>query len=163
MPFVAPCRQLGFLAPFGWLKKGMADLGRAPQQSLTYGLFMALIMAVVVWLAWTRGSQYIMMAMLGGFVFIAPLACIGLYAISAQLERGQEVSMARSLRADRVLPGKWRMDVGRPGSLPDDRHYCRRIFRNGYLFRERVFAADDYASRRRQHHRHRHIHQRRSP
>jgi uncharacterized membrane protein len=99
MPFVAPCRQLGFLAPFGWLKKGMADLGRAPQQSLTYGLFMALIMAVVVWLAWTRGSQYIMMAMLGGFVFIAPLACIGLYAISAQLERGQEVSMARSLRA----------------------------------------------------------------
>ena len=56
-------------------------------------------MAVVVWLAWTRGSQWIMLAMLGGFVFIAPLACIGLYAISAQLERGQEPSMARSLRA----------------------------------------------------------------
>ena len=99
MPFVAPCRRLGFFAPFGWLKKGIADLGKAPQQSLTYGFFMALVMAVVVWLAWTRGSQYIMLAMLGGFVFIAPLACIGLYAISAQLERGQEVSMARSLRA----------------------------------------------------------------
>jgi uncharacterized membrane protein len=99
MPFVAPCRQLGFFAPFGWLRRGMADLGKAPQQSLMYGFFMALIMAVVVWLAWTRGSQYIMLAMLGGFVFIAPLACIGLYAISAQLERGQEPSMARSLRA----------------------------------------------------------------
>ena len=99
MPFVAPCRKLGFLAPFGWLRQGMADLARAPQQSLTYGFFMALIMAVVVWLAWTRGSHWIMLAMLGGFVFIAPLSCIGLYAISAQLERGLEPSMARSLRA----------------------------------------------------------------
>ena len=99
MPFVAPCRRLGFFAPFGWVKKGIADLGKAPQQSLTYGFFMALVMAVVVWLAWTRGSHWIMLAMLGGFVFIAPLACIGLYAISAQLERGQEPSMARSLRA----------------------------------------------------------------
>ena len=60
---------------------------------------MALIMATVVWLAWTCGSQYIMIAMLGDFVFIAPLACIGLYAISAQLERGQQPSMSRSLRA----------------------------------------------------------------
>ncbi|MDH3440633.1 MAG: DUF2189 domain-containing protein [Gammaproteobacteria bacterium] len=99
MPFVAPCRKLSPLAPFGWLKKGVADLGKAPQQGLTYGFFMALIMASVVWLAWARGSQYIMLAMLGGFVFIAPLSCIGLYAISAQLERGQEPSMARSLRA----------------------------------------------------------------
>ena len=99
MPFVAPCRDLGLFAPFGWIRKGIADLGRAPQQSLTYGFFMALIMAIVVWLAWAYGSHWFMLAMLGGFVFIAPLSCIGLYAISAQLERGQEPSMARSLRA----------------------------------------------------------------
>ena len=37
--------------------------------------------------------------MLGGFVFIAPLSCIGLYAISAQLERDQKPLMIRSLRA----------------------------------------------------------------
>jgi uncharacterized membrane protein len=99
MPFVAPCRQLKPFAPFGWIRLGIRDLNRAPQQGLTYGFLMALIMAIVVWLAWTRGSHYIMLAMLGGFVFIAPLACIGLYAISAQLERGHEPSMARSLRA----------------------------------------------------------------
>jgi len=99
MPFVAPCRQLSLFAPIGWLKKGVADLGRAPQQSLTYGFFMALVMAIVVWLAWAYGSHWFMLAMLGGFVFIAPLSCIGLYAISAQLERGQAPSMARSLRA----------------------------------------------------------------
>jgi len=99
MPFVAPCRQISPLAPFNWLRKGMADLHHAPQQSLTYGFFMALVMATVVWLAWVYGSQWFMLAMLGGFVFLAPLTCIGLYAISAQLERDQEPSMARSLRA----------------------------------------------------------------
>lgn len=99
MPFVAPCRQLAPFAAIGWLKKGFADLRRAPQQSLAYGFVMAVVMAVVVWLAWVYGSQWFMLAMLGGFVFIAPLSCIGLYAISAQLERGQQPLMSRSLRA----------------------------------------------------------------
>jgi len=57
-----------------------------------------MIGAVIV-LAWTQGSQWFMFAMLGGFVFLAPLTCIGLYAISAQLERGQAPLMTRSVRA----------------------------------------------------------------
>lgn len=99
MPFVAPCRQLTVFAPFGWLRKGIADLRRAPNLSLTYGVVMAAIIAIVVLLAWFYGSHWFMLAMLGGFVFLAPLTCIGLYAVSAQLERGQVPSMARSLRA----------------------------------------------------------------
>jgi len=99
MPFVAPCRMLNPFAPFRWLRKGVADFARAPRLSLMYGAVMAAIMAIVVLLAWLYGSHWFMLAMLGGFVFIAPLSCIGLYAISAQIERGQEPSMARSLRA----------------------------------------------------------------
>ena len=57
------------------------------------------MIAVVSLLAWLKGSQWIMFAMLGGFVFLAPLTCIGLYAISAQLERGQAPLLSRSLRA----------------------------------------------------------------
>ena len=57
------------------------------------------MIGIVCLLAWIRGSQWFMFAMLGGFVFLAPLTCIGLYAISAQLERGQPPSMARSFRA----------------------------------------------------------------
>jgi len=64
-----------------------------------YGLAIALMIAIVSLLAWLKGSQWIMFAMLGGFVFLAPLTCIGLYAISAQLERGQPPLMVRSLRA----------------------------------------------------------------
>ena len=99
MPFVAPCKKLSPWAPFRWLKLGISDLMRAPQQSLAYGLVVALLIGIVCLLAWFRGSQWIMFAMLGGFVFLAPLTCIGLYAISAQLERGQEPLMTRSLRA----------------------------------------------------------------
>ena len=99
MPFVAPCRKLSPWAPFRWVKLGVQDLLQAPQQSLIYGLAVALMIAVVSLLAWMKGSQWIMFAMLGGFVFLAPLTCIGLYAISAQLERGQPPLMARSLRA----------------------------------------------------------------
>jgi uncharacterized membrane protein len=99
LPFVAPCRKLSLWAPFRWIRLGVADLVRAPQQSLVYGLVIAMLIGAVSLVAWFRGSQWIMFAMLGGFVFLAPLTCVGLYAISAQLERGQEPVLARSLRA----------------------------------------------------------------
>jgi len=99
MPFVAPCRELSPWAPFRWVGLGVKDLLQAPQQSLIYGFAVAMMIAFVSLLAWLKGSQWIMFAMLGGFVFLAPLTCIGLYGISAQLERGQPPLMARSLRA----------------------------------------------------------------
>jgi len=99
MPFVAPCKKLSPWAPFMWVRRGIGDLMQAPQQSLAYGLSVALMIGIVCMLAWFRGSQWFMFAMLGGFVFLAPLTCIGLYAISAQLERGQPPLMTRSIRA----------------------------------------------------------------
>lgn len=99
MPFVAPCRIISPLAPFGWLRKGFADLKASPKASIGYGLVMAGIMALVSALAWFYGTHWFMFAMIGGFVFLAPLGCIGLYAISAQLERGQPVSLTRNLSA----------------------------------------------------------------
>ena len=60
---------------------------------------MAATMALVSWLALEFGSYWFMLAMLGGFVFMAPVICIGLYAISAQLERNQPPSLTRALRA----------------------------------------------------------------
>ncbi len=99
LPFVAPCRTLSPFAPFRWIRMGIADLMQAPQQSMAYGLVVAILIGIVCLLAWFRGGQWIMFSMVGGFVFLAPLTCIGLYAISAQLERGQEPLMARSVRA----------------------------------------------------------------
>jgi uncharacterized membrane protein len=54
-------------------------------------------MAGVSALAWRYGQYWFMLAMLGGFVFVAPLACTGLYVLSAQLERNQTPSMRLAL------------------------------------------------------------------
>ena len=99
MPFCAPCREIEATAPFRWLALGWRDFRRAWRQSLSYGIVMAATMALVSWLAWRYGSYWFMLAMLGGFVFMAPVMCVGLYAISAQLERNQPVSLVRALRA----------------------------------------------------------------
>ena len=85
MPFVAPCRQLAPFAPLRWVRLGIRDLGRAPRQSFTYGFLMALVMAVVIWLAWTRGSHYIMLAMLGGFD--------GSNAVNAPIQHSSAISV----------------------------------------------------------------------
>ncbi len=99
MPFVAPCRTLSPGAPLRWIRLGTEDFRRALPQSLSYGVFMSAVIATVAIAAWRFGSHWLMLAMICGFVFLAPLTCIGLYAISAQLERHQPVSLLRSLRA----------------------------------------------------------------
>jgi uncharacterized membrane protein len=99
LPFIAPCRQIDTFASLRWLSQGFADLRKAPVQSITYGVFMATLFMLVIVLTWQYGAVWILFSMLFGFVFIAPLSCIGVYAISAQLERNQPVSMVRTLRA----------------------------------------------------------------
>jgi uncharacterized membrane protein len=99
LPFVAPCRTLSLDAPFRWLRLGLADFRRAWPQSLCYGMFMAAAMATVSWLAFSYGSYWFMLAMVGGFVFIAPLTCTGLYVLSAQLERGRPPSLTEAVRS----------------------------------------------------------------
>jgi uncharacterized membrane protein len=97
-PFVAPCRTLSPLAPLGWIAKGWADLRAAPLQSLSYGLFTAALSLLMAFVAIRFGSYWLLLATLSGFVFLGPVLCLGLYAISAQLERGQQPSHRASFR-----------------------------------------------------------------
>ncbi|NNC99766.1 MAG: DUF2189 domain-containing protein [Gammaproteobacteria bacterium] len=99
LPFVAPCHVVKLSAPLQWLKLGIADARQAPVASLGYGIIMATLIMAVVAMAWNFGSAWIMFSMLCGFVFLAPLTCIGTYAISAQLERNMPVSFKATLKA----------------------------------------------------------------
>ena len=99
LPFVAPCAQLTLSAPWQWLKLGFKDVFRAPLASVSYGVVMSGLIVAVTAMAWQFGSAWIMFSLLCGFVFIAPIACVGTYAISAQLERGMSVSIKRTLQA----------------------------------------------------------------
>lgn len=98
LPFVAPCRELTPGAPLRWLRLGLADLRAAPGLSLGYGVATTLASWMLALLALRFGSYWLLLALLSGFVFLGPALCVGLYAISAELERGRVPSLLGSLR-----------------------------------------------------------------
>lgn len=98
-PFVAPCREVPPLAPLNWLKLGFDDTRRAPFASLALGSIMTLMLSFLVVSLWSLKATWLFAFILLGLVFLAPMACIGTYAVSAQLERHQPVSFKRTLRA----------------------------------------------------------------
>lgn len=101
LPFVAPCRQLTPGAPLRWVRLGVQDLQRAPLPSLAYGLGIFAISVVVSYTGWFYGSGWMLILLLSTFIFIAPVLAIGLYAISAQLARGDVASLRVAMREER--------------------------------------------------------------
>ena len=101
-PFAAPCRLLGAGAPLRWLADGWRDYRTGLRASLGYGLIVFAISAAVSGLAWVLGSYVLVLAMLSGFIFVAPLLATGLYSISRQLQRGESPSLGRSLKRMRL-------------------------------------------------------------
>jgi uncharacterized membrane protein len=101
LPLAAPCRQLRTGAPFVWLRRGWADLVSAPRQSLTYGTVVVLLSWALAYIAISFGGYWELLALVSGFVFIAPLLAVGTYAISAQLERGEKPSLRRCFFEER--------------------------------------------------------------
>jgi len=99
---VAPCRRLSAFAAFGWLRAGWRDYLAAPGAGLAYGSTIFLISIAVSLLAWRLGSYVLVLAMLSGFIFLAPLLATGLYSVSRQLARGERVSLRRSVRRMRL-------------------------------------------------------------
>jgi uncharacterized membrane protein len=66
-------------------------------------VFIAAFGVMLLTLAW--GATYLVPAFIGGFLLVAPFAAIGLYAISAQLERGTAVDATQAMFA-------WRRNTG---------------------------------------------------
>lgn len=105
-PFVVPCARLGFDAPWRWLRAGWRDLRRAPGLSLLFGVAIVSVSAGVSALAWHLGRFALLATLLSGFVFIAPLLCVGLYCVSRGLERGRRPRLADSFVLARRVIGQ---------------------------------------------------------
>jgi len=89
--------------PIEWLRLGYADLTLSRATSLGFGAFIAGFGVMLLALAW--GATYLVPALIGGFLLVAPFAAIGLYAISEQLEAKRPVDLAQALFA-------WRRNAG---------------------------------------------------
>lgn len=83
--------------PFTWLRRGWADLVRARNASLGFGALVAAFGVGLLALAW--GATYLVPALIGGFLLVAPFAAIVFYALSRQTERGEPVDGTAALFA----------------------------------------------------------------
>lgn len=100
-PFVAPCNDLSPSVIFKWLKDGWKDYLGAPGLSVAWGSFTCVLSWVVALAAWKAGGLAWLIALLSGFVFVAPLLAFGMYSVSRRLCMGQKPSLASTLRAVR--------------------------------------------------------------
>jgi len=101
LPFVAPCRHIEPLRPLHWLALGWRDFRNAPGVSLWYGGILVLASYVLALLTWELGGYILILALMSGFVFVAPVLAIGLYSISCQLQRGLKPQIGYCLREGR--------------------------------------------------------------
>jgi uncharacterized membrane protein len=101
-PFVAPCRDLNPGMPFDWLRAGWADYRKAPGVSVAWGLIVWVLSALVAWAAWTIGNWILLLTVLSGFIFIAPLLAFALYSVSRQLADGDNPVLGRSIKAMKI-------------------------------------------------------------
>lgn len=83
----APCNKLTFSAPFGWLKKGWQDYRSAFWHSLVYGVIFAAMGWMLIYFSESWETEYLILALMVGFLLIGPVLAFGLYDISQELER----------------------------------------------------------------------------
>jgi uncharacterized membrane protein len=104
-PFAAPCARLDWRAPPAWVACGWRDFRASLRVSLIYGALIFALSLAVVGLAWKMGSYVLVLAMLSGFVFVAPVLATGLYSVSRQASRGEKPSFRRSINRMRLVLG----------------------------------------------------------
>lgn len=105
-PFVVPCATLGYDAPWRWLRAGWRDLRATPGLTAVFGFVILLVSAAISLLAWNLGRFALLATLLSGFVFIAPLICVGLYCVSRALEHGRTPALSESFVLAKRVAGQ---------------------------------------------------------
>jgi uncharacterized membrane protein len=105
LPFVAPCRILPALAPLDWVRHGWRDMWAAPRQSLTYGVIVVALSLALATVSVRLGGYFELLALVSGFILVAPVLAVGTYVISIHLERGEKPSLRRCLREEQRAVG----------------------------------------------------------
>ena len=91
--------RVGFSAPFDWLSKGWKDMRQAGRYSLFYGTAIVVISGLLTLILVTTGKLFLLPFLASGFFLVAPAIGIGLYQMSAHLERGEPLETCNALEA----------------------------------------------------------------
>ena len=91
--------QINFTEPFVWLSKGWKDMRNAARYSLTYGAGIVLLSGLLTLGLVATGNMFLLPFLIAGFFLVAPAVGIGLYQMSAHLERGEPLKACNALEA----------------------------------------------------------------
>ena len=97
---------IDFSHPWEWLRKGWADVRAAPGYSLTYGTGIVLLSLLITTLMILGELTFLVPFLIAGFFLMAPMLSIGLYQMSAHLERGESLESCQALEAFRRNQGQ---------------------------------------------------------
>ncbi len=98
--------------PWEWLGKGWKDIQAAPGYSLTYGTGIVLLSVLMTSLMIVGELTFLVPFLVAGFFLMAPLLSIGLYQMSAHLERGESLKSCQALEAFKRNQGQLGMVTG---------------------------------------------------
>ena len=101
-------RTLSVSQPLEWLAAGWHDFRRAPLIGVLHGLALALFGAALLAVAGNR--FWLLAGAFSGFLLVAPVLAVGLYATSRALERGEGVGLALVWRTWLSWRGRERHD-----------------------------------------------------
>ena len=85
--------------PLVWLSKGWKDMRNAGLYSFTYGAVIVLISGVLTLVLLVTVNLFLLPFLAAGFFLVAPAIGIGLYQMSAHLERDEPLKTCNALEA----------------------------------------------------------------
>jgi len=88
---------VGPLAPLRWLALSWGDLWSAPWPCLAYGLGVALLSFGLSYIVYATNAAFWALILTCGFVFVAPMLAMGLYAAGRSIEQGETPTLRRML------------------------------------------------------------------
>ncbi|MGE5153635.1 MAG: DUF2189 domain-containing protein [Bdellovibrio bacteriovorus] len=91
--------QVGLDRPLRWLALGWQDLLRARGYSLAYGAAIVLISLLLTYTLSVEGWGFLVPFLAAGFYLLAPIIALGLYEMSARLERGEALQFCHAREA----------------------------------------------------------------
>jgi len=91
--------HISLAQPWEWIEKGWRDMLAARRYSLTYGAVIVLISGLMTLGLMGEGLFFIVPFLAAGFYLLAPIIGLGLYQMSAHVERNEPIQFCSALEA----------------------------------------------------------------
>jgi uncharacterized membrane protein len=91
--------QVSLAQPWEWISKGWHDMLAARRFSLTYGAVIVLISGLITLGLMSEDLVFIVPFLAAGFYLLAPIIGLGLYQMSAHVERNEPIQFCSALEA----------------------------------------------------------------